>query len=192
MILENEHCRIEITTDVDYVTASSQDRYDLNLNPGNYDLDYLSKTFSIHVNLSNVEYRIALTGSYLADDAQCAVLEGDILSVLQGEAITRIHIRNRTLLQYLEFDIFGGGFSLFKVDQGYLIHGESQIIMLDFDFQKKWDYSGRDIFVTQTNEPAFKMCSDAIHLQDFEGNKYVINYEGETISYIPSCIGRVK
>ena len=66
MVLENEKCSIEIKIDESYTVDSADNRhYDVVLNPGNYKRSDISKTFSIHVNLYESEFCIALIGPFL-------------------------------------------------------------------------------------------------------------------------------
>ena len=64
---------------------------------------------------------------------------------------------------------------------GYLIYGEIEILMLDFDFNLMWKFSGKDIFVSVTGKKAFELCEDSIKLYDFEDNFYEIDYDGNKI-----------
>ena len=54
--------------------------------------------------------------------------------------------------------------------------------MLDFQFNKKWIFAGRDIFVSISEKKPFVLCENSIQLYDFEDNFYEINFEGQLIS----------
>ena len=54
--------------------------------------------------------------------------------------------------------------------------------MLDFDFCKKWSFSGRDIFVSQFREKPFEICDNLIRLYDWEDNYYEIDFDGNLLT----------
>lgn len=86
----------------------------------------------------------------------------------------------------LENNILGPIFAIYKYYNDYIIYGEIEIARVDADFNLKWKYSGKDIFVRNIGkEPAFILKKDMIILYDFLGNKYNVSYEGKTINFIP-------
>ena len=56
--------------------------------------------------------------------------------------------------------------------------------MLDFDFNKKWSFSGKDIFVSMSDKKPFELCENSIKLYDFEENFYEIDFSGKLISEV--------
>ena len=56
--------------------------------------------------------------------------------------------------------------------------------MLDFEFNKKWEFSGKDIFVSISDKMAFELCENSIKLHDFEGDFYEIDFSGKLISEV--------
>lgn len=182
MILENEKCHIEIEIDETYTVESTDNRfYDLTLNPGNYRHSDVCKTLSIHVDLFPNEFCIALIGPFYTYESDCAVLDDEILTVLQDNTITQINVSYGSIVRHIKFDCFGCNYGLYKVNKGYIIFGEMEIMMLDFDFVKKWSFSGRDIFVSVSGKKPFQICEDSICLYDFENNYYEIDFEGKLI-----------
>lgn len=182
MVLENELCRVEINTDPCYTVASADNgHYDVILNPCNYRKSDMSKTLSIHVSLPEREYRIALTGSFFSDDRNCAVLDGETLTVLQDKALTQIAIAEGTVLRHTQVDCYGCNFEIHRVENGYIVYGEVEITMLDLELIKKWSFSGRDIFVSVTGKQAFEIRNDTICLYDFEDNYYEIDFSGKLL-----------
>lgn len=182
MILQNEICYIEINIDETYTIDSADNRhYDVTLNPGNYGHNDFSKTLAIHINLYSEEYQIALIGPYYSYDSDCAVLEDDILTILQNDMITQIKITNSTIVRHVLLDCFGCNFAIYKINKGYIIYGEIEIIMLNFDLEKQWSFSGRDIFVSISNKDPFTIRENSICLYDFEDNYYEIDFDGKQI-----------
>jgi hypothetical protein len=60
--------------------------------------------FSIHIDLFYKEYNIALVGEYSSDSCDCAILNGDILTVMKGCSISQINIITGGLILYKTFE----------------------------------------------------------------------------------------
>lgn len=183
MLLENNICKIKICEDTTYTLESTDNKnYDLILNPQNLKRSSLYKVFSIYIDLFYEIISIALVGELYSDDTDCAILDKNILTILQNDVIVQINIYDASLLLFKEIGSFGCNFGIHKVKEGYIIHGEIEITMLDFQFNKKWVFSGRDIFVSISGNNPFQLCNDSIKLYDFEDNFYEINYNGQLVS----------
>ncbi len=183
MVLENENCRVKIEADETYTINSADNRrYDLVLNPGGYGRGDFSRTFSIEIDLFTREFSIALIGAPVGFDSDCAVLEENVLTVLQDDAVTQLNIFDGSVIRYKKLDCFGGcNFAIYKVSGGYIIYGELEITMLDLDLCVKWSFSGKDIFASVTGKTPFEMFEDYICLYDFEDNCYKIDYNGKLL-----------
>lgn len=183
MILENNNCSIDIKIDETFTIDSADNRhYDIIHNPCHYKHSDLAKTLAIHVDLFSKEYSIALVGSFYTYDSDCAVLENDTLTVLQNDTITIINIIDGSIIKHITFDCFGCNYGIYKVKKGYIIYGEIEITMLDFDFVKKWAFSGKDIFVSLSSKKPFELREDSICLYDFEDNYYEIDFDGKIVN----------
>lgn len=77
-------------------------------------------------------------------------------------------------------------FSVHKYQDTYITHGETSIARVDRTGKVLWSYSGADILVCLYEGNPFEMHEDFIELTDFNGSKYRIDYNGETINYEPS------
>lgn len=182
MILENQQCRVEITVDSTYTVNSADNHpYDVTLNPNGYQYTDYYKTLSISVDLFTSELRIALIGPFYTYDSDCALLDGEILTVLQDSVITQINVTDGSIVRHIKLDTFGCNFAIYQVEKGYIIYGEIEIIMLDFNFNKKWSFSGKDIFVSVSPKIPFELREKSIHLWDFEDNEYEIDFEGKIL-----------
>lgn len=181
MFLQNEKYKVDISCNSAMIECESGTV----LNPGKHALDELSKAFIVRVSSTMTEYRLIIIGSYLSSEHDFASLDGEILTLLLNDSLHRIDLHNGTLIQYEEVPGFDCGIGLFRISDGYILYGEMEIIMVDHDLKVKWRYSGRDIFVAMDDSVAFELREDAIYLQDFEGNKYVVSYEGKTLNYAP-------
>ncbi len=120
-------------------------------------------------------------------DANCAVLDGTLLTVIQFDAVTQIDAATGEVLRYREIDCFGGSVGLYRVEGGYIVHGETEIIMLDDGLERQWDFSGADIFATLSGKKAFELCERTIRLHDFEDNFYEIDYAGKLIAEVKNA-----
>lgn len=72
-------------------------------------------------------------------------------------------------------------FRIFKQDNDYIVHGETQISKLDRGGNIKWEFGGADIFVSLDNEEVFTIENDGISLIDFSKTKYKINFDGKLV-----------
>lgn len=187
MILENEIASIEIKIDTTYTVDSTDNRpYDITLNPfGKKHTDF-SKTMCISVNLYYEEYTIALIGNLYSYDTNCAILNNEILTVMQDNTIVQINIVNRTLVKALTFECMGCNSGIYELNDGYIIHGEIEIQKLDKEFNEVWSFWGKDIFENVSGKNSFEICDNSIKLYDFLGNYYEVDFDGNQISFIES------
>lgn len=76
--------------------------------------------------------------------------------------------------------------SVFKYNDGYIVHGELEITHLDLNGKILWKFSARDIFVTDREyDFYFAIDEGIIKVIDWQGYEYHINSSGE-------CINEVK
>lgn len=183
MVLQNDICTVTISIDETYTVDSMDNKpYDLVLNSDGLKSNDIYKVLSIQIDLYQKVISIALIGDYCTYDTDCAILEGVVLTILQNDTIFQLNVNNGSMILFKELDCFGCNFGIYKVKSGYIIYGEIEIIMLDFDFNKKWSFSGRDIFVSVSGKESFKLCENSIKLYDFEDNFYEIDFTGNLIS----------
>lgn len=185
MELQNEVCYVKISVDEMYTVDSTDNKpYDLILNPDSYKHNDIYKVFSIEITNSSGKIRLALVGDFYSYDTDCAVLEDEVLTVLQNNSIVQIDMNNGLILRSKKFECFGCNYGIFKVKNGYIIYGEIEILMLDFEFDKKWAFLGKDIFVSLSGKKSFELCENSIKLYDIENNYYEIDYMGNLINQL--------
>lgn len=183
MLLQNEICSVQITVDKLYTVESADNRhYDYVLNPDNYHHNDFCKTFAIKIDLLTKIISIALVGDFYSYESDCAILDGDILTVLQNDTITQIKVCDGSIIIHKQLDCFGCNFGIYKVRKGYVVYGEIDITMLDLELNIMWTFSGRDIFVTNSNKKPFELCENTIKLYDWEDNYYEIDFDGNLVS----------
>ena len=179
----NNICNVNITIDTTYTVESTDNKsYDLVINPRHLRHSDNYTVFSVQINLFSKTINIALIGDFYSYEEDCAVLEDEILTILQNDAIVQLNINDGNMINFKEFDCFGCNYGIYRVQNGYIVYGEIEITMLDFDFNKKWSFSGKDIFVSMSDKKAFELCENSIKLHDFEENFYEIDFSGKLIS----------
>lgn len=189
MLLRNDICNVEISIDKTFTVDSTDNKpYDLVINPLNLKHSDTYKAFSIEIDLFYKAIRIALIGrfySYADDslgyDANCAILQDEVLTVLQDRAIVQLDVNNGAILLFKIFECFGCNYGIFKVKNGYIIYGEIEITMLDFEFNKEWSFMGKNIFISKLDKNSFELCENSIKLYDIENNFYEIDFMGNLI-----------
>lgn len=182
MKLHNGICSVEISVDTTYTVNSADNKpYDLVLNPCGFKQRDIYKALSIRIDLFYKTISIVLIGSFYSYVEDCAVLENEVLTILQGEAIVRIDVNTGALLEFKELGDLDINFAIYKVTCGYVIYGEQKISMLDKDLNRQWSFWGRDIFVSISGKKPFELCENSIKLYDFSDNFYEIDFTGKQI-----------
>ena len=185
MYLENELCKINIKIDKEYTLEFGDNTKDNIVH--NLKKDYqddISTTFIIDVELDNVYKHIVVIGDLCSCSTNCAILEGEKITILQDTFICQIRVTDGKLVSYIKFDSSESKFGIYKVKNSYLIYGELEITMLDTNLNKKWVFSGKDIFASRTDKKAFEICENCINLYDWQGNYYEIDFDGNIIRTI--------
>ena len=114
-------------------------------------------------------------------EGRIAVLENDVLTLLQNERFLQINLSDGCIINEKPFEILGGVFEIRKIEKDYMVYGEIEIARFDKLFNKLWSFSGKDIFVSNSNKKAFEISDNRIKLYDFEGNYYEIDFDGKVL-----------
>lgn len=174
MYLKNSTYEISIVVDSTYTVDSADNKYyDFTLNPQNKQHNDRYSTLNITISSESDKFSIALIGNSVSYAENCALLDGNILTVLQDNAISQIDCSTGSLLFYKNLKCYGNNWEIHRIPNGYLIYGEIEIIMLDLEFHTKWAFSGKDTFVSP-----FEIRSDRICLYDYENNYYELDFNG--------------
>ncbi len=180
--IENENSIIEIALDDTYENDKDfKSRYDIVINPQNRSQNENSKAYGIRVILQGQEHSIALIGDHNCWDDNCAVIEDDILTILQGWEITQINIITGQVTRSVVLDTMAPNFEIHRVNSGYLIYGETNITMLNDDLEALWSFSGYDIFVSGSDKTPFEIKGDRICLYDFFDHYYELDFQGNVL-----------
>jgi hypothetical protein len=70
-------------------------------------------------------------------------------------------------------------FAIYPFEDDFIVHGELEIKRIDGEGNVKWNFSAKDIFVTQDGKEAVKLIRDTIEVTDWDGHKYILNGEGQ-------------
>lgn len=177
----NSRININVSIDMDFVIGSSEKQYDEVHNPENYSADGLYKVLSVIIGNGDKKRKVAVIGDYMASDEKCLIQEEDRVILLQNDALNIIDPHTGNLKEHIILDNMGCNFEIYAVDDGYVIYGEEEISMLDKQFQKKWGFFGRDIFISISGRTPFELGKRKIKLNDFLDNYYEIDYEGNLL-----------
>lgn len=187
--LQNEKFFVEISVDETYKIDSADNyKYDIVMNPAEIAVgDDADMYNALHITVkghSNAEF--ALVGSRYASPENCAILEDNILTVMQNDFITRIDLETMSIVACHEIEVnyFGVYYGIYRIPSGYLVYGEVLILKLDENFRVAWKFSGHDIFVSITGKNAFEITQDTIKLYDFYDNYYELDFDGNMICEI--------
>ena len=184
MILENNKYRVYIEVDTTYTVKSVDNkRYDLIFEVEDYPKGHMYKTFSITVINDKEKYSIALVGSLYSEVYQCAVLKDNELVVLMDNTIIFIDIENINIIKDVLITDFGICFAIYKFKNGYVIHGELDVIKLDSSGGVEWRFSGADMFATSKGDN-FTILKNEIIVEDWQGYVYHINENGQEIKCV--------
>lgn len=183
MIIQNSKFSVKITLDDTYTVNSADNAfhydkvlYAREILPNDY-----YKTLSIKIDNGTDIFKIALIGDYFSYDFDCAVLNGNILTVMQNCDLTSINLSDFEIVKSVKLTGIGTNYGIYPCKCGYLIYGETEITLLDFDFNVQWSFMGRDIFVSQNSNKPFDFNNDKIMLFDWENNYYELDYDGNLI-----------
>lgn len=127
------------------------------------------------------EYRVAVLDYLAAAIEPCAVLEGDMLTMILFRTILRIDLSTRMVVQSVDCENMGGLEGIHSINGGYLIKGECDIFRYDNALDRVWHRCGRDMFATPAGDDCFWLDGDVIHCRDWQGCHYMLNMNGETI-----------
>jgi outer membrane protein assembly factor BamB len=123
---------------------------------------------------------IIATGGATTIHQRSSILDEDKLVVCCGDSVFCFSIPALDLVWNVKADQ-ATCFNIVKNEDNYIIHGELQISKINKEGQILWEFSGSDIFVSLKGNEEFIIENDGILLEDFEGTKYKIDFDGKLI-----------
>ena len=182
MKIKNELCEINISTENDFSFGDPKNsRYDVILNPDNYNNEDTVKLFVFDVDFWSKKKVIGLVAFVVEPEKNIAVLKGDVLTLLQNEKFLQIDLSSESIINIQHIDVWGSVFELIQFEEDYIVYGEVEIARFDDSLNKLWSFSGKDIFVSNSDKKSFEISGDRIKLYDFEGNYYEIDFDGRVL-----------
>jgi hypothetical protein len=110
-----------------------------------------------------------------------AIIDQDNLLICCADKIFSLRLPDLTLNWITHADL-ATCFGIYKTDIGYFVHGETQVTRIDKLGNIVWQTGLRDIILNIDNDiPCFVLQDNFIELQDFNSNKYTIDFNGKFI-----------
>ncbi len=158
--------------------------YDIVHNPLGIGLihDY-SMAHTIHAeNHKGITTKIALLDRIGSNSEHCAVLTGDSLIFVLFDAIVQIDLNSGSIMRCVECDNLGGLWEIHLLENFYILYGECSIFRYDLDFNRIWEFSARDILVSNNVAKSFWIDNGNIHCLDWLDWHYVLDFDSNIIS----------
>ena len=176
---------IELTDDKPYDSKSTDNKFI-------YDFVYLDKEATGYQS-SNHAIKIFQTGQLIRSAVVCgvggrttihdnsAVVKDDNLYVACADKVFSVSLPDLKLRWIIQADQ-ATCFGIYKADNGLFTHGELSVTRLGTNGQIIWQTGLRDIIATvDSDKDSFIMHDDYIELEDFNRNKYKLNFNGNFI-----------
>lgn len=111
-----------------------------------------------------------------------AVQNRNCLTQILFKEIRQVDAQTGEVLRQVECPNMGGLMGICAIEDGYILHGETELFRYDQQLNRIWSFSGRDIFATVDGKKAFWIEADAIHCLDWLGWHYVLDLDGNFVS----------
>ncbi len=131
--------------------------FDLLLDPGdllNNKYASASDILLITVSSARLTYTLALLAGVLKWPVNYALLEGCRLTLLLEADLVQIGLHDGQIVHYVPLD-HPDYFSVYPTRTGYIVHGETEIVALDRQFNIKWRYRDGGTFIHSLDESDF-------------------------------------
>lgn len=142
------------------------------------------------------EYKIEITSILLCEigwttkvNNNSFIIENDKIWISIANKIYCFKIPSLELIWHKELDSFAN-FSIYKLEEDILIHGELEIFRITKNGDITWSFGGRDIWVNTEGKKEVSIENNTIRLFDFDSNEYVIDFNGNQIEDNPRIISK--
>lgn len=191
MKLNYKNFEIEIADDLKY-TLDSIDRLRAykKIYTGIENQFRSTSSHSIIINENQLEISSAIiceTGGATTIHKSSFIIEEDKIWINVCNKIYCLEIPSLELNWQKEIDSFTN-FSIYKIENDFLVHGELQIFRITKEGEIIWSFGGRDIWVNIEGKQEITIENNSIRLFDFESNEYVIDFNGNQIEDNPRII----
>ncbi len=180
MIFEIENYQVKIINESEYNSYSKRSVFE-------YSKDYLTKSeynlltkFGIILLKNGSEVNSAIIGaeggaSGLHETSQ--IIEDNKILICCSDTVFCLDLPTLNLNWKTKVDQ-ATAFEIFKIDNGYIIHGELEITRIDNCGEVIWQKSGADIFVTPSGKDDFEIKDNLIRATDWENRIYMWDLNG--------------
>lgn len=117
------------------------------------------------------------------------IIENNKIWICVCNKIYCLEIPTLELVWQKDFDTIAN-FSLYKLEEDFIIHGELLIFRISREGEIIWSFGGRDIWFNPEGYSELTIEENAIRLFDFDSNEYVIDFDGNQIEDIPRIISQ--
>jgi len=121
------------------------------------------------------------TGVFTGLSESSFIIEESVLYICAGNKLYYLNIPDLTLKWTGQVD-YVTNFSVQKLEDDLLVHGELEIIRITKLGEIKWRFGGHDIWVNIDGFPVITILYDWIKLVDYQSNCYSIGFDGNIIS----------
>lgn len=184
--IAHQQYKVFIYTDHQYTVESAD-------NLRRYNRVYIDDSCDRHSNVSNVAILVKHGQDEVASAILCDIgvftglsessfiIEERVLYICVGNKLYYLNIPDLTLKWTGQVD-YVTNFSVQKLEDDLLVHGELEITRITKLGEIKWRFGGQDIWVNTNGFPVITLLYDRIKLVDFQSNFYAIGFDGNTIS----------
>ncbi len=110
----------------------------------------------------------------------CYVIDDITLLLCVGDPIFCLGIPSLELLWISQVDS-ACCFGIYKISDGFIIHGELEITRINTSGNIVWQHSGSDIFTTAKGGDTFKIENDIIYAKSWDHRRYKFSLSGEVL-----------
>jgi hypothetical protein len=180
--LRSSDCEVELWNDPDHTPGSADNLH-------NYPMVYSagrqlnSSQHGVRTRTPDGTQRQTLLiagGGHTGVHEGSALILDSSLFVCCGDQVFQLLLPNLDLVWSKQCDD-ATCFSLFRLEEDLLVHGELDISRIDKRGNVKWQRGGRDIFVNMSGGPGVVIAEGVIRALDFQGNAYCWTFDGVAI-----------
>ncbi len=121
-----------------------------------------------------------LCGYYSAINNDSIVLDDQNILICVAKNVYCLSLPELNLSWVTETD-WSSCFGIYKIMDGYIVHGELEISKLNKNGKIKGQFGGRDIFVTIDGSKSFEIKENYIEAKDWLNFIYKIDFNGKEI-----------
>jgi len=157
----------------------------------NYDRNYLTESeyllatiFGLKIFENGTEISSAIIGaeggaSGLSENSQ--IIENEQILICCSDSVFCLELPTLNLKWKIKPDEITS-FRIFKINNGYIVHGELQITRIDNEGKIIWKQGGADIFVNPNGKDDLEINDDFIKAVDWENRVYKWDLDGKEIA----------